>query len=69
MNTCKTCIHYDGSTGSCLWAQSMPPILRELFNALESEPATHISFATLADADVTVSANDTCSQFTEATND
>ncbi len=62
--TCQNCAHYgesgDGEPGVCLWAQSMPPAMKELLSALTADPSTMISYSLFGDVEVEVSPDHCC---------
>lgn len=59
---CKNCKYRD-KQDRCRWALDMPPAIKMIFNALHSEPMTHINWEHLYSDPIPVADEHSCNQF------
>lgn len=62
---CKTCRFYGhsggGEPGYCLWAQNLPPVLRQMLAAAEAEPSARIAHTVFDGMEISTDKDHCCS--------
>jgi len=59
---CDGCQHYDGGGGMCVWGNTLPPVLRELLAALQSESSLSTRYRVFGGMEVSVDPDHWCNQ-------